>query len=507
MNLDPTSVDPTSVDLLIVGGGINGAGIARDAAGRGFSVMLCEQHDFASHTSSASTKLIHGGLRYLEFFHFGLVRKALLEREVLMAAAPHIIKPLRFIMPHASQLRPAWIIRCGLFLYDHLARRRLLPGSAQLDLTTHPAGQALASSYHQAFTYSDAWVDDARLVLANAVAAGRLGAQVMNYQRVDALRAANGGWVASLCASNGSSSEIRARAVVNATGPWAAQFRRSAVPGAGNHGLRLVKGSHIIVPRLFEHDDAYLFQAADRRVIFAIPYEQTFTLIGTTDIDYVGAIDTVRIAPAEIDYLCSAVNHYFRRQIGPTDVLGSFSGVRPLLADESSDARSLNRDYHLEFTSEPAPMLTVFGGKITTYRVLAEQAVSLLAEKIGASKAAWTRTAKLPGGDLPMGGTAAYAAWLRRQYPWLPGALAERFARSYGSETPLLLGGASSQADLGVEIVPQLHELEVQYLRRHEFAATAADILRRRSKLGLHLPQHAEAILQSFMDRTPGARA
>ncbi len=494
-----------SVDLLVVGGGINGAGIARDAVGRGFKVALCEQHDLAAHTSSASTKLIHGGLRYLEFFHFGLVRKALLEREVLMALAPHIITPLRFVMPQESHLRPAWMIRCGLFLYDHLARRRVLPGSERIRLQSHPAGAALAAEYRDGFTYYDAWVDDARLVVLNAMAAASQGARVMNYQRVDGLRATGGGWLATLTAANGARTELQARAVVNATGPWAAQFRRMATPDAGAHGLRLVKGSHIIVRRLFDHDDAYIFQADDRRVIFAIPYEVDFTLVGTTDIDYTGPIDKVGIDPAEVQYLCAQVNHYFRQQISPADVLGSYSGVRPLLADESSDARGVSRDYHLEYRADPAPMLSVFGGKITTYRVLSEQAVSLLAEKTGRTAPAWTHNAKLPGGDLPAGGLAAYVTWLRVQYPWLPLALAQRYARSYGSLTVQMLRSATNYADLGAEILPQLHSREVQYLRQHEFAVTAEDILWRRTKLGLHLPPQAAATLQTWMDGIPGA--
>jgi glycerol-3-phosphate dehydrogenase len=500
-----------NVDLLVVGGGINGAGIARDAVGRGFKVALCEQHDLAAHTSSASTKLIHGGLRYLEFFHFGLVRKALLEREVLMALAPHIIRPMRFVMPHASHLRPAWMIRCGLFLYDHLARRRVLPGSARIRLQSHAAGAALATGYRTGFTYYDAWVDDARLVVLNAMAAASQGARVMNYRRVDDLRPAAGGWLATLAATNGVRSECQARAVVNATGPWAAQFRRMVTPGTGSHGLRLVKGSHIIVRRLFDHDDAYIFQANDRRVVFAIPYEDDFTLVGTTDVDYTGPIDRVSIDAAEVQYLCAQVNLYFRQQIGPTDVLGSYSGVRPLLADESSDARSVNRDYHLEFTADPAPMLNVFGGKITTYRVLAEQAVNLLCERTGRTAPAWTHNARLPGGELPAGGLAAYVTWLRVQYPWLPPALAQRYARSYGSLTVAMLRSATRYADLGAEILPQLHSREVQYLRQHEFAVTAEDILWRRSKLGLHLPATAAATLQSWMDgipaTSPGATA
>jgi glycerol-3-phosphate dehydrogenase len=492
-----------TIDLLVVGGGINGAGIARDAAGRGFKVLLCEQHDFAAHTSSASTKLIHGGLRYLEFLHFSLVRKALIEREVLMAAAPHIIKPLRFVMPHASHLRPAWMIRCGLFLYDHLARRRVLPGSERIRLQSHPAGAPLAADYRNGFTYYDGWVDDARLVLLNVIAAANSGAQVLNYHRVESLRPNSDGWRANISAHTGAEIVVQARAIVNATGPWAAQFRRMALPGADTHGLRLVKGSHIIVRRLFDHDDAYIFQTDDRRVIFAIPYEQDFTLVGTTDVDYTGPIDKVNIDGAEVEYLCAQVNHYFRQQIGPTDVIGSYAGVRPLLADESNDARSVNRDYHLEFTDTPAAMLTVFGGKITTYRVLSEQAVDLIAQKLDRHTPAWTRSAKLPGGDIGASGATAYAAVLRSRYSWLTETLAQRYARSYGSLTPKLLGSSKNIDDLGEEVLPQLYRREVQYLRQHEFAVTAADILWRRSKLGLHLPANAENVLQAWLQEMP----
>jgi glycerol-3-phosphate dehydrogenase len=340
-------------------------------------------------------------------------------------------------------------------------------------------------------------------VLLNVVAAANSGAQVLNYHRVESLRPDGAGWCANISSHTGAEIVVQARAIVNATGPWAAQFRRMALPGADTHGLRLVKGSHIIVRRLFDHDDAYIFQTDDRRVIFAIPYEQDFTLVGTTDVDYTGTIDKVDIDGAEVDYLCGQVNHYFRQQIGPTDVIGSYAGVRPLLADESNDARSVNRDYHLEITDKPAAMLTVFGGKITTYRVLSEQAVDLIAQKLDRHTPAWTRSAKLPGGDIGASGAAAYAAVLRSQYSWLTETLAQRYARSYGSLTPKLLGSSKNIDDLGEEVLPQLYRREVQYLRQHEFAVTAADILWRRSKLGLHLPANAEKVLQAWLQEMP----
>ncbi len=463
-------------------------------------MLLCEQHDFAAHTSSASTKLIHGGLRYLEHFHVGLVRKALQEREVLLAAAPHIIWPLRFILPHASHLRPAWMIRCGLFLYDHLARRKVLPASTRLSLNTHPAGKPLAAENRVGFAYYDAWVDDARLVVLNVMSAQELGADVRNYQRVDSLQASNGGWMAIVTGSGGVSEQIFASCAVNATGPWAAEFRRSSRAEHGDHGLRLVKGSHIIVPKLFDHDDAYIFQTDDGRIVFAIPYEGEFTLIGTTDVDYTGAPERAAISAAEIDYLCAQANHYFRQQITPASIVASYSGVRPLLADEATDASSTNRDYHLEWLAHPAPLLSVFGGKITTFRVLAEQAVNMIEQQLGRAAKPWTARVPLPGGDLVGGSVAAQTGEYRRQFPWLPVLLLRRWVRSYGSRIGHLLGTANSMADLGAEILPGLYTIEVNYLRQSEYAVSAEDILWRRSKLGLHLPQDAASRLQSWLD-------
>ncbi len=487
-------------DLLVVGGGINGAGIARDAAGRGLSVLLCEQDDLAAHTSSASTKLIHGGLRYLEFFHFGLVRKALREREVLLASAPHVMWPLRFVMPHDSHLRPAWMIRAGLFLYDHLARRRRLPGSRGVDLRTHVAGAALNGRFRRGFVYSDGWVDDARLVVLNALDAAERGAVVCTRTRCERLEASEGQWVATLRDAAGRVEQRRFRVAVNATGPWAASFLAASTPSRSRHGLRLVKGSHIVVPRLFEHDHAYLFQAPDRRIVFAIPYEQDFTLIGTTDVEYEGAPQEARIDAAETRYLCELSNRYFRRQIGPTDVLWSYSGVRPLLEDESDEARSVTRDYSLELTDAPAPLLSVFGGKITTYRALAEQAVDMLAPNFAHAGRAWTRTATLPGGDLPGGDFEAFARELAARYPGLPDGLRRRLARAYGTRIFALLAGAGTPAELGAELAPGLHERELEYLWRTEWARGADDVLWRRSKLGLHCDPAARARVHDWFE-------
>jgi glycerol-3-phosphate dehydrogenase len=475
-----------SFDLLIVGGGINGTGIARDAAGRGLRVLLCEQDDLASHTSSASTKLIHGGLRYLEEFHFALVRKALIEREVLLRSAPHIMRPLHFIMPHAAHLRPAWLIRTGLFLYDHLAHREHLAASGSVDLRTHIAGGALKSGYRRGFVYCDGQTDDARLVVLNALDARERGAVILTRTRCERLTADGSGWRAAIAGADGSAT-IAARAAVNATGPWVDRFVQGATPVRTAHRVRLVKGSHIAVPRLFDHRFAYIFQNEDRRIVFAIPYERDFTLIGTTDVDYQGDPAAVRIDDAEVAYLCELANRYFLRATTPAQVRWSYSGVRPLLADESRDPMSVTRDYALELERRPAPLLSVFGGKITTYRRLAEDAVNLLAPLLGTRAAPWTAGATLPGGDLPEASLAVFLRTVERRHPWLPVRLQLRYGHAYGTRIERVLGGAARLADLGAELLPGLYEREAEYLCREEFARTAEDILWRRTKLGLHL--------------------
>ncbi len=368
-------------DLLVVGGGINGAGIARDAAGRGLSVLLCEQDDLAAHTSSASTKLIHGGLRYLEYREFGLVRKALQERETLLRAAPHIMWPLRFVMPHMPNLRPAWLIRAGLFLYDHLARRELLPGSRGIDMRRHPAGAPLIDSIRRGFVYSDGWVDDARLVVLNALDASEHGATVLTRTKLVSAVRAGGEWLARLERADGLSIDVRAGAIANAAGPWVSELLQGALGRGATHSVRLVKGSHIVTRRLFEHDHAYIFQNPDKRIIFAIPYEHDYTLIGTTDIEYRDDPAQVAINADETQYLCDSINRYFKQQIAPADVCWTYSGVRPLLEEEGADNPSaVTRDYRLELDapSGEAPLLSVFGGKITTFRKLAEEAVNAL---------------------------------------------------------------------------------------------------------------------------------
>ncbi|HRI17302.1 MAG TPA: glycerol-3-phosphate dehydrogenase [Burkholderiaceae bacterium] len=482
----------SSFDALVVGGGINGAGIARDLAGRGLSVLLVERDDLAAHTSSSSTKLIHGGLRYLEYYEFSLVRKALAEREVLLRSAPHIMWPLRFVMPHDPGMRPVWMVRIGLFLYDHLARCEMLPGSRTVDLRRHPAGVPLKREFRKGFVYSDGWVDDARLVVLNAMDAADHGATVLTrWACVDARRSATH-WQARLQGADGGTRDVSARSLVNAAGPWAAQFLHELAHAPERKSLRLVKGSHIVVKKLFEHDHAYIFQNPDKRIIFAIPYEGAFTLIGTTDVEHHGAIGAARIDAAETVYLCEQASRYFERAVQPSDVVWSYSGVRPLLDDESGDPSAVTRDYELELDTSAAPLLTVWGGKITTFRKLAEEAADLLAAPLATSRGAWTEAAFLPGGDLsgwigqaqrPDTDFMRFVQALVLRHPHLPETLAQRLARAYGSRVDALLGAG----ELGAEVAPGLFEAELHYLHAHEWARNADDVLWRRSKLGLHL--------------------
>lgn len=489
-------------DAVVVGGGINGAGIARDLAGRGLAVLLVEQDDLASHTSSASTKLVHGGLRYLEHYEFALVRKALAERELLMRAAPHLIWPLDFVMPHAPTMRPAWMIRAGLFLYDHLARRRWLPASRALDLRRHEAGRALQPRYVRGYAYADAWADDARLVVANAIGAAAAGAGVLTRTRCVRARREGAHWRLQLAPSaGGAEREVQARALVNAAGPWAARFLADAAGARDGRGLRLIKGSHIVVRRRFDHPMAYILQCPDGRIVFAIPYEGEFTLIGTTDVEYHGPIGEASIDEAELRYLCDRVNDYLAQPVSAADVVWAFAGVRPLLEGDSSDPSALTRDYALELdTAGGAPLLNVWGGKLTTYRRLAEEAADLLAPRLGARRGAWTAAVPLPGGDL--------ARWLGRparqpdqdfedfvgvlavRHRQVAPSLVRRLARAYGSAAADLLA-----APLGAPVAPGVHEAELEHLLAREWAMTGDDVLWRRSKLGLHLaPAEAQAV-------------
>jgi glycerol-3-phosphate dehydrogenase len=506
------------VDVLVVGGGVNGAGIARDLAGRGASVLLCEKDDLASHTSSSSTKLIHGGLRYLEYRQFGLVRKALKEREVLLKGAPHIMWPLRFVMPHDASMRPVWMIRLGLFLYDHLARREVLPGSETVDLRRHVAGAPLKPQFTKAFVYSDGWVDDARLVVLCALGAAERGASVLTrWACSDAVRGPSH-WQARLTStSTGATMTVRARALVNAAGPWAAQFLSEHAHATDKVALRLVKGSHIVVPRLFAHEHAYIFQNADGRIIFAIPFQRDFTLIGTTDVEHHGPIGDARIDAAEIDYLCTQASRYFEKPVTAGQVVWTYSGVRPLLYDESGNLAAVTRDYRLELDSAGgAPLLSVWGGKITTFRKLAEQAADQVLAALGAGSfgRAWTATAPLPGGDLrrwlgdgappeaDVDATfARFAAALAARHPGLPRPLLDRLARAYGTRADALLARG-----LGAEIAPGVHAGELAFLRETEWAQSGDDVLWRRSKLGLHLDAAGRRAVDAWMQRaTHGA--
>ncbi|GAB3630550.1 glycerol-3-phosphate dehydrogenase [Pandoraea terrae] len=508
MQIPETSGDPLAkgagpYDLLVVGGGINGAGIARDAVGRGLSVLLVEQDDLAAHTSSASTKLIHGGLRYLEYYEFGLVRKALQEREVLLRLAPHIMWPLRFVMPHMPDLRPAWLIRAGLFLYDHLARRERLPGSRGIDMRRHPAGAPLRGDIRRGFVYSDGWVQDARLVVLNAQDAAERGGTVLTRTRLVGAERGEAFWTAQLQASEGGPvREVRARAIVNAAGPWVGHLLGDVLRQSAAYKVRMVKGSHIVTRKLFDHDHAYIFQNRDKRIIFAIPFESEFTLIGTTDIEYEGDPAQVRISDDEIHYLCACASEYFTRPVTPEDVVWTYAGVRPLLEEEVANPSAVTRDYKLELDAPGtrAPLLSVFGGKITTYRRLAEEALSLLREPLGITKTDWTMAAPLPGGDMPGADAARYLDALRKQYPWLPETLARRYTRTYGTRTAVLLADARALGDLGACLFGDLYEAELRYQVRHEWARAAEDVLWRRTKLGLHAGAEGAARVQAWLD-------
>ena len=500
-------------DVLIIGGGINGAGIARDAAGRGLSVVLCEKDDLAAHTSSASTKLIHGGLRYLEYYEFNLVRKALIEREVLLRAAPHIMWPLRFVMPHAPGQRPAWMIRAGLFLYDMLARRELLPASSSIKLRSHVAGKPLKPEFTRGFIYSDGWVDDARLVVLNAIDACEKGATILTQAVCTKLERKTADWEATLFKPSCGEIRVNARYVVNAAGPWTAGLLQSALPKQASGHLRLIKGSHIVVKRIFEHDNAYIFQHRDGRIVFAIPYEHDFTLIGTTDLDYQGDANAVAISEDEIAYLCGLASEYFTQPITPADVVWTYSGVRPLVED-GADAKAVTRDYRLEVDDDGPPILSVFGGKITTYRKLAEEAVDQVAKALDNRHGSWTHKACLPGGDLfgaePHNRSVLeFSKWQEAQiarYNGLPATLVARYCRTYGTRIHTLLSDRVDVASMGDEIAPGLYAVEVEYLRRYEWARTAQDILWRRTKLGLHLPGDAGTQLQTWLNAHPLAR-
>lgn len=489
-------------DLLIVGGGINGAGIARDAAGRGLKVLLCEQSDLASATSSASSKLIHGGLRYLELYEFRLVREALAERETLLRAAPHIIRPLRFVLPHNRLLRPAWMIRLGLFLYDHLGGKRSLPGAAGIDLRRGAEGAPLRNAMTKGFAYSDCWVEDSRLVILNAMDARAHGADIQVRTRCVSARREDGEWrVALHDETTGAEQEVAANILVNAAGPWVDSVLKNVAGRDGKASLKLVKGSHIIVPRLYEGEHAYILQNTDRRVIFAIPYEGRFTLIGTTDIVYEGDPGKVAISEEEVRYLCDAVGRYFDRPVAPEEIVSSYSGVRPLYDDRQDNPSAVTRDYvfDVEADAGQAPLLSIYGGKITTYRKLAEHALDKLAPHLPALKPSWTAGAPLPGGDVPGHDIDRFLAGLRSAFPYLPEDLAKRYSRLYGTLCYRFLDGTVGLDDLGIDFGASLYEKEVRYLVDHEWARSADDILRRRTRLGLIMPEEGRVRLETWL--------
>jgi len=485
----------SNYDLIIIGGGINGAGIARDAAGRGLRVLLCEKDDLASATSSASTKLIHGGLRYLEHYEFRLVREALTEREVLLDNAPHIIWPLRFVLPHRKDLRPAWMIRLGLFLYDHLGGRKKLPASEGISFAKHVSGAPLRDEMTKGFVYSDCWVDDARLVVLNAMDAKDMGAEILTRTECVGASRSDDGWNVTLRdQETGENRSVSGRILINAAGPWCADLinpENGVVKSDTRANIRLVKGSHIVVPKMFDHDFCYIFQNGDGRIVFAIPYQDDFTLIGTTDVDFKGDPSTVKIDQDEIDYLCKLASGYFKKPIASDDVVWTYSGVRPLYAGEGAEANAskVSRDYtlKLEANGHQAPALHVFGGKITTYRKLAEHALQIISRELGAKDTPWTAGASLPGGDFPNASyDAAFASYAAR-YDWMDAVMLKRLLRAYGTRIEQIIGNAKGVRDLGKCYGHDLCEAEVRYLIDNEWVRDINDLIWRRSKLGLRL--------------------
>ncbi|WP_149142526.1 glycerol-3-phosphate dehydrogenase [Gemmobacter caeruleus] len=520
---------PGVVDLFIIGGGINGCGIARDASGRGLSVMLAEQGDLAQGTSSASTKLFHGGLRYLEYFEFRLVREALEERETLLAAMPHISWPMRFVLPYSPDMRfdsdtptsrllglvmpwmkgrrPGWLIRLGLFLYDTLGGRKILPATRTLDLTADPAGRPLKPKFRKAWEYSDCWVEDSRLVALNARDAADRGATILTRTRVTRATRQGDLWQVVTEGPDGTQTH-EARALVNAGGPWVENVIRNVAHIDTTEGVRLVRGSHIVTRRLHDDPRCYFFQGEDGRIIFAIPYEQDFTLIGTTDQDHRDAPGTARCTEVERDYLCAFASQYFARPVTPADVVWSYSGVRPLYNDGAKSATAATRDYVLRLDAAGgAPLLNVFGGKITTYRRLAESALEKLAPHFPGLAGKWTARVPLPGGDFPVDGVAALQAGLRARYPFLTPYWAARLVRAYGTEAEQMLGSARDVADLGEDFGATLTAREVDWLISREFARGAEDVVWRRSKLGLRLTPGQVARIAAYMAAAQGADA
>ena len=526
------ATDSQTADLFVIGGGINGCGIARDAAGRGLSVVLAEMDDLAAATSSASTKMFHGGLRYLEYFEFRLVREALIEREVLLRAMPHISWPMRFVLPYHKDMRfeaetptskllsfvmpwmkgrrPAWLIRLGLFMYDNLGGRKILPGTTTLSLNGTREGAPLNPKFLKAYEYSDCWVEDSRLVVLNARDARARGARIMTRTEVVAAEREGDLWRIETRQHGSDETRIhRARMLINAGGPWVGEIIRNTVRINSPEGVRLVRGSHIVTRSLYDHDKCYFFQGTDGRIIFAIPYEGDFTLIGTTDAEHDDPDTRPVCTPEERRYLIDFANQYFARSITDADIVWTYSGVRPLYDDGASSATAATRDYTLKVNTEGgAPVLNVFGGKITTYRRLAESALEKVAAHLGPHGQPWTAGAPLPGGDFPVDGVADLVAGLKARFGFLDDVYARRLVRAYGTEAALVLGGAASAADLGQDFGATLTETEVIWLMDREFARTAEDVVWRRSKLGLRLtPAQVETLDEWMAARCRSASA
>ncbi len=484
-------------DLLVIGGGINGVGIAADAAGRGLNVVLCEMNDLASATSSNSSKLVHGGLRYLEYYEFRLVREALAEREVLLKNAPHIIRPLRFRLPHRRHLRPSWMIRIGLFMYDNLAKRATLKGSHGIKFGKN---SPVIDKITKGFEYSDAWVDDARLVVLNAIAAREKGACILTHTRCSNAKRVDDIWEVTLHDNlTGQQQVIKTKALVNAAGPWVTSFFDDALKTRSPKQIRLIKGSHIIVPRIHTESEAYILQNEDKRIVFVIPYEDDFSLIGTTDVEHTGDPVTACISKEETDYLISIINAHFKHQVSTKDIVATYSGVRPLLDDESDSAATVTRDYTFEVdaTQGKAPLLSVFGGKITTYRKLAEAAVNGIIGHFPNAGKCWTADAVLPGGNFD--NQHNLQTRLQRQYNWLPRKIINRYVRSYGTLSHEICAGLNSLEDMGQHFGAGLYQREVEYLIEHEWAVNLEDIIWRRSKLSLQLTQTEKNVLENFL--------
>ena len=490
-------------DIAILGGGINGTGIARDASGRGLSVFLCEQNDLASGTSSASTKLIHGGLRYLEYYEFRLVREALREREILLRAAPHIIWPLRFILPHHRGLRPSWLIRLGLFLYDHISGREQLPGTSTINLEDDEAGKNLKGNYTKGFEYSDCWVMDSRLVVLNAMDAAARGASINTQTKCLGAQRHDGLWHVLVQKIDGKEYTIKAKTLINATGPWLDTMLTHISHKRTNEHIRMVKGSHIIVSQLFTHKKAYIFQNRDGRIIFAIPYENDFTLIGTTDVDFQGSPDTATISEEEINYLCTAANEYFTTQITSQDIIHTFSGIRPLFDDGKSEAKAATRDYTLKIDvdSGKAPLLSIYGGKITTYRKLAESVLEKIGPYLPGIGKKWTENAHFPGGDFSPENFDDEVLRLQKECNSLTPKLARRLLRTYGSIAFTLCKPLQNKRDFGQHFGHELYEFEVRYLLQNEWAITQDDILLRRTNMGLYFSEKEKTTLELWLNK------